>query len=675
MVRPLWTWTLALLTVAALALTLPAGASANGPCTLSGTVVDLDLPSGDTTPVGTTTLTMTDTTNPSEGSVSTTFTGSNWSLNLPAYLDTYSLTATNPYYETWAGTHIGCDSIGGLALQAKLMNLIGYVTDTATERPLEDVMVTASESNGYTSGFLQYYTDVSGYYDLKLYDDQSWSIQYSAASYYGPSYTGASYSVAGPTTDPLEVDSPALTPTAAEIYGTVKDAGGNNLSGIKVEAGNYSATTNVYGQYTISGMQPGSYKVEFVPPAGDQHVYQFYNGQPSGTASQALASSVTTTNGNASLAGATLAVGATVTGTVQDDAGVALPGATVTLETPTGQPAGVPFGQLYQATTGSDGSYKLTGIPTGTYLEQASAPDNTHFPAVYPAVLQAGALSTAGAGQVTVTAPDITQSIDITERRAGLVWGTVSDAESGDAVAAGMIGFYDAGGALVASTTTNLDGAYSLQLPDGTWFARFDPAQPDTTGEAAVWYGGATAEAGSQPVTVAPGSSQQVSQILSASGTLTTTPPPATTGGSTTTKPTPTVKPAMRPKLSAVKLTGLAKRKVTLSFKLTAGAHELKSFTLKLPAELSFVRGGLKRNLALSKGVRFRYRLVKDVLTVVLAKPQSATVLDMKDGAISVAARLARHVKAKKIKHMTISLSVVDTAKLRTAISARVKPS
>ena len=175
---------------------------------------------------------------------------------------------------------------------------------------------------------------------------------------------------AGGTEGPVD----ALLAAGGGIGGTVTAvAGGLPVQGVCVSvtsttgAGG-SAVTAADGTYSVTGLLPGAYDVEFLDGTSCQYdggiaagfEAQYYDGQPSA----ATATPVDVVAGTiAGPIGAQMAVGGSISGTVVAAAGGApLQGICVSV-VGTSYPV---FG------TAGDGSFTVTGLPTGTYTVQFS---------------------------------------------------------------------------------------------------------------------------------------------------------------------------------------------------------------------------------------------------------------------------------------------------------------
>ncbi len=151
------------------------------------------------------------------------------------------------------------------------------------------------------------------------------------------------------------------TPAGVNLTGTITETGtGSPLAGVFVIAMHAAdfrlaraTVTNGSGGYTLS-VQAGAYKLAFVDATG-LHQMEWHNNQPAsniGAAASVSAPAVT----NASLDPST----GSLSGTVTDEATAApLPGAWVFAIGPTGLAGGT--------VTALNGSYRISGLPPGTY--------------------------------------------------------------------------------------------------------------------------------------------------------------------------------------------------------------------------------------------------------------------------------------------------------------------
>ena len=170
--------------------------------------------------------------------------------------------------------------------------------------------------------------------------------------------------------------SPATDINAAMSAGTSMSgtvgaaAGGGDLAGICVSAFPVGGTTSAGtadtsaadGTYTVEGLLPGSYYVEFsAGSCGGSFVTQWYNGTPTGASSisGALAVAVTVVSAATSI-NAAMAVSTSISGTVTAVSGTDLANMCVWA-----YPVG--GGAAEKTTTALDGVYMISGIAAGSY--------------------------------------------------------------------------------------------------------------------------------------------------------------------------------------------------------------------------------------------------------------------------------------------------------------------
>jgi hypothetical protein len=120
------------------------------------------------------------------------------------------------------------------------------------------------------------------------------------------------------------------------------------------------------------------------------------------------------------------------------------------------------------------------------------------------------------------------------------------------------------------------------------------------------------------------------------------------------------------PRLSAITISGLARRKPALRFTLTRGkgAPSLKSFTLSPPAGLSFVKHGLTKGVSVAGSHALRLR--RGRLTVTLKHAVNQIVVRISATALRERKALRKHHG----KHLRLHVSVADAAGHATTLTA-----
>jgi acid phosphatase len=311
----------------------------------------------------------------------------------------------------------------------------------------------------------------------------------------------------------------------ASVTGNVTDAStGQTISGACVylyQAGvsssaAYATCTSASGDYSIGGIQPGSYSIAFTDPAGT-HLTQWYNGQ----SSQATAATITLADG-------------------QTDSGLnaALPELTGLSGTVTDARSGVPLAgvcvYLYDAVTGSrnavpgicsdsSGGYVLAA-PAGLYKVAFFDPSNLHV-----TQWAGGVSSEATAATVTVVSGVTTGGANASMTEMTGVAGKVTDSSTGQAVSGVCVYPYSTSGVRTADsgTCTDANGNYVLSLGAGSYeIAFYDPAGKYMT----QWANGQASQAGANTVTVTAGQTAIANAAMVGLGTLTGSVTQATSG-------------------------------------------------------------------------------------------------------------------------------------------------
>lgn len=298
------------------------------------------------------------------------------------------------------------------------------------------------------------------------------------------------------------------------LLGAVHDPSGTGLAGVTVVA--TPTTTTTRGPVTLTTDGGGNYGIEL-----ESATYQvcFYAETETGGAvangyldqcyrNVAIGSTPTpvTVPGESSVrADATLAVSPTpvaaFAGTVTDTSGRPLEGTSVTV-------SGAHIGSMVLATTGVDGTYRVTGLVPDTYTACFSSPiGNQSIPYVDRCYDQ----TTAGnETPIVVTSGHVVTGVDAALVRKGTISGTVTSA--GHPLAGVTVTALDDADGSVGGATTDAAGRYTmLDVPPGTYRVCFYPSRDTTTGGGsdALGYqnrcwGGAT-EAQATPVVITDG--------------------------------------------------------------------------------------------------------------------------------------------------------------------------
>ncbi|HET6809621.1 MAG TPA: carboxypeptidase-like regulatory domain-containing protein [Acidimicrobiales bacterium] len=420
--------------------------------------------------------------------------------------------------------------------------ITGTVTDTASPPDkLGGICVRASGSGSY--GYAS--TAPDGTYTIANLPAGSYSVAFSngcgdSGSYLPQWYKGASTSssatqvsvAAGQTTSGIDA---AMVP-GATIAGTVTDNASppHALAQICVSATPTAgsggapgyATSAPDGSYSITGLAAGSYDVEFYDCGGPRrYLNQWYQG----ASTQAAATAVTVTSGQTrSGIDAAMVLGGTISGTVTDGSSPpsSLAGICVYAEsTQSGGAGGF-------ASTKSDGTYTVSGLPSGTYAVQFTdcAPQPRYLTQWYQ-----GASSSSAATPVSVTDGQTTAGIDAAMVLGGVISGTVTDTSSPAQDLAGMCVSVTptSGSGRGGFATTASDGTYSVTgLATGSYDVEFYGGCPNRGNYLAQWYQGASTRSSATAVPVTDGQTTAGIDAAMApggiiSGTVTDTASPA----------------------------------------------------------------------------------------------------------------------------------------------------
>ena len=295
----------------------------------------------------------------------------------------------------------------------------------------------------------------------------------------------------------------AVMPTGGEITGTVRDAGTHGgVSGVDVcaegeEGGRQEscAETNSAGQYTLTGLASGAYRVWFTygSPLGAEWSWtEWYSGRATGAAADPV---TVAAGGVTSGIDVEMATGA-IAGTVRAAAG--------------GSPAAgveVCAGSVGAASrtggcvrTDAEGRYKIAGLSTGAYsvrFSRQSDQDGNYVSQYYD-----DAASDANVTDVTVTPGVTATGVDAELQTGGRISGAVTSASTHAPLGeVGVCVLFNGSGS-GPCTKTNDAGDYSLEgLPSGSYGVEFYGSGPYLV----QYFDGKASEPEATPITVTAG--------------------------------------------------------------------------------------------------------------------------------------------------------------------------
>jgi hypothetical protein len=342
--------------------------------------------------------------------------------------------------------------------------IAGTLTNAATHAPVDDVDACAfGTSSGTTSERCGYSTE--GTYSIKGLAPGEYKVQFDSQyedKYYddtaSPEAAEAVTVLAGATTSGID----GSLNQGAEISGVVTDATGDApVAGIEVCAfptnGGFSgcATSNPTGAYSIAGLSPGEYKVEFAEAdfdeEGPNYQQQYYPGKTEYGAATPITLGSNESHGGVN---AQLHKGGLIEGVVKSGA--------------TGEPVAevevcadgqaMPFSYSC-AQTGPTGEYRLDGLATGAYAVRFGRARYNLISEYY----DEGAGGYPGQ-TVGVTAGSATTGINVTLQAGAEIAGTVTSEATGQPVSGVSVNASpQSGGVGYESTSTGSEGRYLLK--------------------------------------------------------------------------------------------------------------------------------------------------------------------------------------------------------------------
>lgn len=278
------------------------------------------------------------------------------------------------------------------------------------------------------------------------------------------------------------------------ISGTVTDGVGSPIDRVNVRLYNSNddlvtykgnialAATAADGTYTLSGVDPGTYRVRFgrnldVPDGVGPFGYQFYDNKSTlGSAQTVTVAAGTDTPGINATMGAAGSISGTVTSSGNPRANVC-----ITAYDSSGAPLGLEYVVAIDDRTDAAGHYSLTTLPAGSYrLLFLDCPiwNEVRTLKTLAAQFYEGATQLALATPVVVTVGADTSGIDVDMVASGSIAGTVT--VPGTQSSSVCVDVFDEAGSSQASiidpeaTRSGAQGAYVIDgLPAGDYRVKF----------------------------------------------------------------------------------------------------------------------------------------------------------------------------------------------------------
>jgi protocatechuate 3,4-dioxygenase beta subunit len=327
-------------------------------------------------------------------------------------------------------------------------SISGVVTD-ADGNPIEGAWVAAGLYDD--SWWAQAWTDADGSYTIDRLTPGEYRVEVWAEGYLHEYYDSVrQLEDAAPVAVKDGDDTPNIDfdlDPGGSISGIVTDAQGNPIEGAWVGAGLYDgswwgqAASIADGTYKITGLVTGEYRVDVW---AEGYLHEYYNGmrQPEDATPASVLEGQETPNINFSLD-----LGGTISGIVTDAQGNPIEGAWVEAYSDDG-------GGWGDAETGSDGTYKITGLVTGEYRVDVWA--EGYFQQFYDGVRdwELATLVPVVEGQDT---PNINFGLDL----GGTISGIVTDAQ-GNPIEGAWVEAYSDNGNGWGNAETGSDGSYNI---------------------------------------------------------------------------------------------------------------------------------------------------------------------------------------------------------------------
>lgn len=268
------------------------------------------------------------------------------------------------------------------AALTKVGSISGTVTEAAGGTPLAGVCVTAVASGGVAARETGV-SSTTGQYTITGVPAGSYAVEFdpSCEGTHASGLSTAWYGSGAATTVSVSAGAETTSVNGAlakpgSLSGTVSDAAtGSPAAGVCVRAVHPGeeetsgfARTSAAGTYTISGLAPATYDVEFGGSCGGPKATEFVVQWSGDAANQQSAEAVSVGAGATTTANSALVRVGSITGTVTDEAsGKPIEGVCVTLSTSTGELVGT-IGAFGEApTTQANGTYAIEGLPPGSY--------------------------------------------------------------------------------------------------------------------------------------------------------------------------------------------------------------------------------------------------------------------------------------------------------------------
>jgi hypothetical protein len=370
--------------------------------------------------------------------------------------------------ELSAVTAIAAGGYSSYAEQGETGELTGEVTSAATSGPIEGAKVCVVNTSG-PDRWRCALTNAAGEYAVTVHESGSYDVRFSAPSgsgyiaseYYNGKFSSSEASAVtitlGATTSGID----AQLIEGGHITGTVTNASTKAPVGsVEVcarDSGAECALTNTRGEYTISGLATGEYKMEFYSNSG-MYIPQYWHGKRSAAEGQPVPVTVGQTTSGIDAELEPLINGA-ITGTVQDSRTMqGIKGIEVCADEVESEETEGLFGQCTE--TNSKGEYTIVELVTGKYLVEFSSPFNSGLNYVTQYYNESSSFATAT--PVAVATKSVVAGIDAQLDEGGRITGRVTDASTTAAIAGIEVCASSTNTESFGCASTNPKGEYAI---------------------------------------------------------------------------------------------------------------------------------------------------------------------------------------------------------------------
>jgi alpha-tubulin suppressor-like RCC1 family protein len=413
-------------------------------------------------------------------------------------------------------TAIAAGGYSSYAEQGEIGEVSGQVTSAATSSPIEGVKVCAVNVSG-PDRWRCATTDAAGEYTVTVRESGSYDVRFSAppgSGYVASEYYNGKLSSTEETAVPVALGATtsgidARLVEGGYITGSVISASTKTpVAGVEVcarESGAECVLSNENGQYTISGLATGEYKVEFYSNSG-MYIPQYWNGKSLAAEGELVHVTLgqATSRINAELEPLT---NGAITGTVRDGTSTqGIKGIEVCAYEMGGEETGGLFGQC--AETNGGGEYAILELTTGEYLVEFSSPFNSGLN--YVTQYFNASSSAANATLVHVGTKSIATGIDAQLNEGGRVAGKVTDASTTAAIAGIEVCAYSTSGEGFGCASTDSNGEYTISaLGSGEYDVEFYSPPNSGLDYVTQYYNGQHKASVANPVSVTEGQTTQ----------------------------------------------------------------------------------------------------------------------------------------------------------------------